>query len=105
MAGLRGHVHQHRSGQEPSGQGDVVATAPARAGIIPARPPESAALSTDISPPTGPRLRADTRALTVEDLLPQDVCVPAVLGEFAQYVEVRPAQRERAAPVAVDPVV
>jgi hypothetical protein len=27
--------------------------------------------------------------------------VPAVLGEFAQYVEVHPAQRERAAPVAV----
>jgi hypothetical protein len=46
-----------------------------------------------------------TWALTVEDLLPQDVCVPAVLGEFAQYVEVHPAQRERAAPVAVDPVV
>jgi hypothetical protein len=44
-------------------------------------------------------------ALPVEDLLPQDVCVPAVLGEFAQYVEVHPAQRERAAPVAVDPVV
>ena len=41
----------------------------------------------------------------VEDLLPQDVCVPAVLGEFAQHVEVDPAQRERAAPVAVDPVV
>jgi hypothetical protein len=50
-------------------------------------------------------LLADTRALPVEDLLPQDVCVPAVLGEFAQYVEVHPAQRERAAPVAVDPVV
>ena len=46
-----------------------------------------------------------TRALAVEDLLPQDVCVSAVLGEFAQYVEVHPAQRERAAPVAVDPVV
>ncbi len=48
---------------------------------------------------------ADSRALPVEDLLPQDVCVPAVLGEFAQYVEVHPAQRKRAAPVAVDPVV
>ncbi len=44
-------------------------------------------------------------ALPVEDLLPQDVCVPAVLGEFAQYVEVHPAQRERAKPVAVDVVV
>jgi hypothetical protein len=43
--------------------------------------------------------------LSVEDLLPQDVGVPAVLGEFAQDVEVHPAQRERAAPVAVDPVV
>ena len=44
-------------------------------------------------------------ALLVEDLLPQDVCVPTVLGEFAQYVEVHPAQRERAAPVAVGSVV
>jgi hypothetical protein len=44
-------------------------------------------------------------ALPVEDLLPQDVRMPAVLGEFAQDVEVYPAQRERAAPVAVDPVV
>src|SRR3954468_23310243 len=34
----------------------------------------------------------------------RDVCVPAVLGEFAQDVEVHPAQRERAPPVAVDPV-
>jgi hypothetical protein len=31
--------------------------------------------------------------------------MPAVLGELAQYVEVHPVQRERAAPVAVDPVV
>jgi hypothetical protein len=44
-------------------------------------------------------------SLPVQDLLPQDVCVPAVLGEFAQYVEVHPAQRERAAPVAEDLVV
>src|SRR6516164_838288 len=35
-------------------------------------------------------------ALPVEDLLPQDVCMPAVPGEFAQYVRVHPAQRERA---------
>jgi hypothetical protein len=28
-------------------------------------------------------------ALPVEDLLPQDVCVAAVLGEFAQYMEVQ----------------
>ena len=31
--------------------------------------------------------------------------VPAVLSEFAQHVEVHPAQRERAAPVTVDDVV
>jgi hypothetical protein len=43
-------------------------------------------------------------ALPVEALLSQDVCVPAVLGEFAQHVEIHPAQRERAAPVAVDRV-
>ena len=56
-------------------------------------------------PVDGQILGRTPRALPVEDLLPQDVCVPAVLGEFAQYVEVHPAQRERAAPVAVDPVV
>jgi hypothetical protein len=44
-------------------------------------------------------------ALPVEDLLPEDVCVPAVLGEFAQHVKIHPAQRERTAPVAVDHVV
>jgi hypothetical protein len=44
-------------------------------------------------------------ALLVDELLAQDVCVPAVLGEFAQHVEIYPAQRERAAPVAVDQVV
>ena len=43
--------------------------------------------------------------LFVEKLLSQDVCVPAMLGELAQHVEVHPAQRERAAPVAVDQVV
>ncbi len=43
--------------------------------------------------------------LVVHELLAQDVCVPAVLGELAQRVEVYPAQRERAAPVAVDHVV
>jgi hypothetical protein len=31
--------------------------------------------------------------------------MPAVLGEFAQHVEIHPAQRKRAAPVAVDNVV
>jgi hypothetical protein len=44
-------------------------------------------------------------ALLVQDLLAQDVRVPAVLSEFAQHVEVYPAQRERAAPVAEDHVV
>jgi hypothetical protein len=45
------------------------------------------------------------RALCVGELLAQDVGVPAVLGEFAQLVQVDPAQRERAAAVAVDDVV
>ena len=49
--------------------------------------------------------RADAGALLVDELLAQDVCVPAVLSELAQHVEVHPAQRERAAPVAVDHVV
>ncbi len=43
--------------------------------------------------------------LLVDELLAQDACVPAVLSELAQDVEVHPAQRERAAPVAVDHVV
>jgi hypothetical protein len=42
-----------------------------------------------------PRYERTPGALPVKDLLPQDVCVPAVLGEFAQYVEVHPAQRGR----------
>jgi hypothetical protein len=49
--------------------------------------------------------RADAGALLVDELLAQDVCVPAVLSELAQHVEVHSAQRERAAPVAVDHVV
>jgi len=53
----------------------------------------------------GQRYERTPGALPVEDLLPQDVCVPAMLGEFAQYVEVNPAQPERAEPVAVDRVV
>jgi hypothetical protein len=44
-------------------------------------------------------------ALPVEDLLPDDVGVPAVLGEFTQHVEVHPAKREWPEPVAVDLVV
>ena len=44
-------------------------------------------------------------ALPVEDLLPDDVGVPVVLGEFAQHVEVHPAKREWPEPVAVDLVV
>ncbi len=48
---------------------------------------------------------ADADALLVQELLAQDVRVPAVLSEFAQHVEVHPPQRERAAAVAVDHVV
>lgn len=44
-------------------------------------------------------------ALLVEDLLAQYVSMPAVLSELTQDVKVHPAQRERAAPVAVDHVV
>jgi len=44
-------------------------------------------------------------ALLAEDLLAQYVCMPAVLSELTQDVKVHPAQRERAAPVAVDHVV
>jgi hypothetical protein len=51
------------------------------------------------------RARTAPDALLVDELLAQDVCVPAVLSEFPQHVEVHPAQRERAAPVAVDHVV
>ena len=61
--------------------------------------------------PSWPRAQFPTRhertpgALPAENLLPQDVCMPAVLGEFPQYVQVHPAQRERSPPVAVHPVV
>jgi MFS family permease len=44
-------------------------------------------------------------ALLAQELLPQDVGMPAVLGQLAQHVEVNPAQRERAASVAVEHVV
>jgi hypothetical protein len=57
------------------------------------------------SPGPPAELRWSPSALPVEDLLPQDVRMAAVLGEFAQYVQVHPAHRERATPVAVDPVV
>ena len=40
-----------------------------------------------------------------EQLLAQDVGVPAVLGELAQHVQVDPAQRQRAAAVAAEHVV
>ena len=39
------------------------------------------------------------------ELLSQDVCVPAVLGELAQHMEEHPAQREGPAPVPVDQIV
>ncbi len=45
------------------------------------------------------------RALCVDELFGQDVCVPAVLGELAPHVQVYPAQRERAAAAAVDDAV
>ena len=41
----------------------------------------------------------------VDDLLAEDVCVPAVLSQLAEHVKVHPAQRQRAAPVAADQVV
>ena len=52
-----------------------------------------------------PRHERAPDALLADELLSQDVCVPAVLGQLAQYVEVHPAQRERATPVAADHVV
>jgi hypothetical protein len=50
-------------------------------------------------------LSGHSDAVTVDELLSQDVRVTAVLSEFAQHVEVHPAQWERAAPVAADYVV
>jgi len=47
----------------------------------------------------------ETALLFGEKLLAEDVRVPAVLGELPQRVHVDPAQRQRAAPVAVDRVV
>ena len=44
-------------------------------------------------------------SLLMEELLSQDVCVPAMLGEFAQHVQIHPAQRERSAPVTAENVV
>ena len=49
------------------------------------------------------RLEPSVRLL--EDLLSQDVCVAAVLREFAQHVQVDPAKRQRTAAVAVHDVV
>ena len=51
-----------------------------------------------------PTVRSRAR-LVIDDLLSEDVGVAAVLGKLTQHVEVDPAQRERAAPVAVDHVV
>ena len=55
--------------------------------------------------PGKPLIHTAPGALPVDELLPQDVRVPAVLGELAQHVEVHPAQRERAAPVTADDVI
>jgi hypothetical protein len=41
----------------------------------------------------------------VEDLLPEDVSMPAVLGELPEHMQVHPAQGERAAAVAAEHVV
>ena len=49
--------------------------------------------------------RCGGHSLLVEELLSQDVGVPAVLGEFAQQMEVHPAQWERSAPVTAENVV
>ena len=43
--------------------------------------------------------------LVADDLLAQDVGVPAMLSELAQHVEIYPPQRKRAAPVAANHVV
>ncbi len=49
--------------------------------------------------------RERLRASAAHELLSQDVCVPAVLGELAQHMEEHPAERERPAPVPVDQIV
>jgi hypothetical protein len=49
--------------------------------------------------------RADVRALLVDELLSKNVCVPTVLGELAEHVEIHPPQRKRAPPVPVKDVV
>jgi hypothetical protein len=60
-------------------------------------------------PLIGPRFRrgmsVDVGALVVDELLAQNVCVPAVLSELTQHVEVHPSQRERTTSVALDHVV
>jgi hypothetical protein len=60
-------------------------------------------------PLTGTRFRrgmsVDVGALLVDELLAQNVCVPAVLSEFTQHVEVHPSQRERTTPVALEHVI
>jgi hypothetical protein len=43
--------------------------------------------------------------LSGENLLPQDVGMPAVLSELAQDMQVHPSQRQRPAAVAADGVV
>jgi hypothetical protein len=45
-----------------------------------------------------PGLAVSGHSLLAEELLSQDVGVPAVLGQLAQQMEVHPAQRERPAP-------
>jgi len=54
---------------------------------------------------TGVPVTVGSGVLSVDELLAQDIRMPAMLGELAQHVEVHPPQRERAAPVAADDVV
>ncbi len=55
--------------------------------------------------PAQPRHEPSTVSVGVQELLTQDVRVPAVLGELAQHVQVDPAQRRGPATVAVHEVV
>ena len=50
-------------------------------------------------------VRDRSGGLFADELFAQDVGVTAVLGKLAQHVQVHPAERERAAPVAVQQVV
>jgi hypothetical protein len=59
-------------------------------------------LSDALSPKRTTHVPLELVSGTREELLAEDVCVAAVLGELAQHVEIHPPQRQRAAPVAVE---